>query len=399
MKKIKISSILNIALITPQLLSAAGIWLYEGATPEMGTAGAGRGALSNSASTSLYNPAGMTRLKKSQIMVGIQPMYVDSHFKGDATKLNGQEESGGNGGNAGGWIPSGAIYYVYSYSDDLKFGISSASYFGLGLSFDDDWKGRNFVTSASMMTLAVSPTMAYKINDQFSIGLGANILYAKLNQTLRRRTNNEEFELDSTDTGYGYNLSLMYEPTKNTRFGLTYASKVDFEFKDVGLGDDADMKMSMPQSITLSGFHQLNNNWAILSSLGWQEWSKFGKTDIVLNNQTVVYNRHFDNTWHISLGTHYKYSQPLTLMAGIAYDSSPVKDKYRTIDMPLDRQIRYSIGGTYEFSKKTTMGLAYELMDSGEAKVDQDGPLNSNLNGSFETNYVHIFNINVNYKF
>ena len=43
--------------------------------------------------------------------------------------------------------------------------------------------------------------------------------------------------------------------------------------------------------------------------------------------------------------------------------------------------------------------LTIELMDTGKAKVDQDGPANSNISGEFDTNYVHIFNINMNYKF
>jgi len=399
MKKIKLSATLSAMLLIPQILSGAGIWLYEGGTPEMGTAGAGRGAIANSASVSLYNPAGMTQLDHSEIMVGFQPMYIDSRFSGEATTLIGKRETGDNGGNAGGFMPAGGIYYVYSYSEKLKFGLSTTSYFGLGLDFDDDWKGRHFVTEASMMTLALSPTVAYKITNTLSIGMGANILYGKLNQTVAKRISEEKFELDSSDTGYGFNLSLLYAPTNTTRFGLTYASKVEFEFKDVGPKDNADMQMSIPQSLSLSTYHQFNNKWSILSSIGWQQYSEFGKTQIVLNHQTIEYNRNFDDTWHISLGTHYQYSKPLTLMAGVAYDSSAVEDKYRTVDMPMDRQLRYALGGTYSFSDKTTLGMAYELMDSGKAKVDQEGTGESSLKGEFSTNYVHIFNINVNYKF
>lgn len=40
---------------------AGGIWLYEMATPDQGTAAAGRAALAVDASTAWLNPAGMTR--------------------------------------------------------------------------------------------------------------------------------------------------------------------------------------------------------------------------------------------------------------------------------------------------------------------------------------------------
>jgi long-chain fatty acid transport protein len=50
---------------------AAGIWLSENGTAGMGTATAGRVALANDASTAFNNPAGMTRLDRSQLQIGL----------------------------------------------------------------------------------------------------------------------------------------------------------------------------------------------------------------------------------------------------------------------------------------------------------------------------------------
>ena len=44
---------------------AAGLWVYEMANPDMGTASVGRGATAADASVSLFNPAGMTKLDRS----------------------------------------------------------------------------------------------------------------------------------------------------------------------------------------------------------------------------------------------------------------------------------------------------------------------------------------------
>src|SRR5512132_3268885 len=89
---------------------AGGLFLYEMATPDLGTASAGRAAAADNAATAFGNPAGMTRLDQSQMLVGIQPAYGESHFdKGNDTTV-----SGGNGGNALGFIPGLGGYYVYS---------------------------------------------------------------------------------------------------------------------------------------------------------------------------------------------------------------------------------------------------------------------------------------------
>jgi long-chain fatty acid transport protein len=57
-----------------------GVWLYEGGTPDLGTAGAGRAALAADASTAGANPAGMTHLDRSQMLAAVQGLYVNSRF-------------------------------------------------------------------------------------------------------------------------------------------------------------------------------------------------------------------------------------------------------------------------------------------------------------------------------
>jgi long-chain fatty acid transport protein len=55
---------------------AAGLWLYEGGTPDLGTAAAGRAAAAADASTVVGNPAGMTRLERSQMLAAVQGLYI-----------------------------------------------------------------------------------------------------------------------------------------------------------------------------------------------------------------------------------------------------------------------------------------------------------------------------------
>ena len=102
---------------------AGGAWLYEGGTPDVGTAAAGRAALASDASTTFGNPAGMTRLDRSQVHLGIVPFFYQAFFAvGRETTVD-----GGGGGNAGGfsplpswggWLPGSGAYGVYSLSPD-----------------------------------------------------------------------------------------------------------------------------------------------------------------------------------------------------------------------------------------------------------------------------------------
>ena len=156
---------------------AGGLFLYEMGTPDLGTASAGRAAAADNAATAFGNPAGMTRLDQSQMLVGIQPAYGISHFdKGNDTTV-----AGGNGGNALGFIPGLGGYFVYSATPDLKFGFSLGSDFGLSAQYESTWSGRYYGTKSELITLGAFPVAAYRVNDWLSIGGGAQILYGRLN--------------------------------------------------------------------------------------------------------------------------------------------------------------------------------------------------------------------------
>ena len=310
---------------------AAGLWLYEQGMPDLGTAAAGRAALAESAATAGGNPAGMTRLKQSQLLLGVQPMFVDAKFETETSSFG-----GGDGGNSGGWVPAGGLHYVHSVSDDLKLGLSAASYFGLGLDFGDDWAGRYYITEGDLLTFAVQPSVGYRVNEQLSIGVGANIVYSSLDQ--KAAINNVlgalpdgQLKLDEDDIGYGFSLSTLYEFSAGTRVGLAYQSQVDIEFDDVisanGLGpllraalaasglldSSVDMEMTLPQQLMLSGYHQVNDKLAIVANLGWQDWSVFGKTDISVTSsatKSFTTDRNYDDTWHMAIGARYRLSPP-----------------------------------------------------------------------------------------
>ena len=61
------------ALLIASSAQAGGLYLYELGTPDVGAAAAGWAARAQDASTVFTNPAGMTRLEKSELLVGVQP--------------------------------------------------------------------------------------------------------------------------------------------------------------------------------------------------------------------------------------------------------------------------------------------------------------------------------------
>lgn len=79
--------------------------------------------------------------------------------------------------------------------------------------------------------------MAYKANDALSLAVGIN--FAKADVEFNQAAPNPggptrpdgSGTLEGDATGWGYNLGLMYQVSKDTRVGLSYRSKIKFDLE------------------------------------------------------------------------------------------------------------------------------------------------------------------------
>jgi long-chain fatty acid transport protein len=400
---------------------AGGVILYEVGTPEVGLASAGWAARAEDAATILTNPAGMTRLKKNDLMLGMQALYADMGFvpNGDTTT------TGGDGGNPIGWFPGGGLFYVNPTSDRLRLGVAVTGNFGLGLDYEDDWVGRYYVQDATLIGLSVMPAIAWKVNDEFSIGMALNATYGVLQNTVAVNNVADELpdgsmKLEDATWGFGANLGVLYEPNAGTRFGLTYTSPVrlDFgdvpEFKNLGSGmqlalgaagllsAQIDLSMMVPQTVMTSFVRDLNDRWSLLGNVGWQDWSAFGKVDVQVGSAdptSLTVDQNFQDTWHAAFGARVKTGSPWSVSFGAAYDSSCVEDADRSPALPLGTAWRLGVGGRRAMSGSLDLGIAYELAWGGSLPVDQQrGPLAGRLAGSYEDTAMHFLTASLRWR-
>jgi long-chain fatty acid transport protein len=391
--------------------------LYEFGTPEVGLAAAGWAARAQDPSTIATNPAGMTRLADDQFMMGVQALYADLEFSTNTNTTN----TGGGGGNPVEWFPGGSAFGVHSISPDWKLGLGLYGNFGSTLDYDDDWAGRYFVQDTTLIGFTISPALAYRVNDKFSVGVALNAMYGVFKYDVA--VNNQsplagdgKMEIEDEEWGYGASVGVLFSPAPGTRLGLTYTSKVDLDFSDEPkfknlapvfdslLGDirELDLSMTVPQTVMASFYHELNPRWALLGNLGWQDWSEFGKVGVEVTSTTsrdVTADRNYEDTWHVALGAQYRLSDPWLLSFGMAYDSSAVEDEDRTADVPMGEAWHFSFGGQYKWKKNLDVGLAYTFIWAGDMDLDQERPLPGRLAGSYEDTNFHFFATHLRWRF
>src|SRR5215831_1433012 len=407
---------------------AGGIYVYELGTPDLGTAAAGRAASAQDASTVVGNPAGMTRLDHSELTTSLYTILPSLQFRHEP----GTTVSGGNGFNAGVSIPShssasipipaGGFFYAHSLSPDLKLGVGFGSGFGAGLQYGKEWAGRYYVQKSQLLSFTLNPGAAYRVSDWLSVGAGFSVTYALLSQTaavnnVLDRLPDGRLKFKGDDFGFGGNAGLLLEPSPRTRVGLTYRSPVDFSYTDtlkltnVGPGlrrlldKNVELGQTAPQTVMLSGYHELTDLLAVMGNFGWQNWKEFGQVDVTISSdtasQSLVGDAHFHDTWHGAIGMQYRIASSMLLSAGFAYDSSPMSKFHRTPVLPLDRNLRFGTGLQYVMGETTTVGLAYEFLDGGSADIAnlRRGPLAGTLQGHYSTNYINFVSLNMVRRF
>ena len=378
---------------------SGGLALPEDGAPINGTAQAGSAAVARDAQTAWLNPAGMTRLESREVMLSLQPLNLGFTFQPAADN----EQPGTDGGNQGGWVPGGALFYAAPVNDKLAWGLSVTSPSGLVLDPDDDWTGRYFMTKTAFVALNIEPSVGVALGEDWAIGGGIDIQYASLKQEIAVNRPLDQPDgrvtIDGDSWRVGASLSLLWEPSENSRLGLRYRSPMAHELSGdmTALGDrPVSTDLTIPQNLTLSWFQPISPVVSLLFDIGWQNWASFDKTIITVdgeNDRQFEIPRDFKDTWTVSGGVHWRTSPSWLLMAGAGYTSAAVADDKRTPDMPVDEQIRAALGVEYEFDPRWRVGFNYTYLWLGNNAVDdQATPLTGRVVGNYDAK-AHIIGI------
>ena len=402
----KISSGLALCACLSSQVQAGGLWLNEFGDPSGGRGSAGAVAGVDDASTILHNPAGMTRLKGGNLLLSVGYAAPDIKFDLESST---PELGDNDGGNAGAGVPTGTSFYVNDLnSERWSAGISMAALSGAGLDYNKKWAGRYQVQNTALVIIALAPGVAYKLTDKLSLGATAQLWYGALKMDVAipnplppGNRPDGQAAIDGDDFDVGFTVGLMYELSPQTRFGINYQSEIetshdsDLEISPIGLDLKAELNIPLAQLLRFGFHHDLNDTWGLDFTGGWDDWSTFDHVLINLDSGLGgSINQGWKDTWHIAGGFQYHYSPATTLAAGISYDTSPQTDGRRTPDLPVDEQLRYSVGFIHDVRNDFTVGAYLNYVDLGDGRIENPG-----YTGEFGSNSLLQVSMNFSWKF
>ncbi len=121
--------------------------------------------------------------------------------------------------------------------------------------------------------------------------------------------------------------------------------------------------LTSPDELTFSVRHALTNQFTVLGTAEWQNWSRIGNVSVLVVIALAGHARRLTLitvTGGISrLARNMPTAHRFMLRTGVNYEISPIDNSDRNILIPDSNRIGVSVGGSYKYSDRVTVDLAY----------------------------------------
>ena len=342
--KSNVKLITAFAVLSTSLHATNGDHLIGIGAKSLGMAGTGI-AISHGAESALANPALITAVKGKEISFGGTMFMPDVE-----TDL----------GAGDGYVQSDADFSVIpavslamKSTDNFYWGVGMWGTAGMGVDYRGTNTNNEMVTNLQLMQFGLP--LAYTDNG-FSIGITPILQYGALDMSYIGSTTKgvaQDLALGYT-VGAAYNVSdvtlgLVYKsPIK-----MTYDGQISLAAGGFGLGgftDDleqpsemgAGIAYAMGRSVIALDYKRINwENAAGYKDFGWKDQDVF-----------AIGYQHSQDAW--------------VIRAGYNYAKSPIVEHVETnvnmlnlLGFPATVESHYALGGSYMFTKKTSVDVAY----------------------------------------
>ena len=438
--------------ISSELLSTRS--LGEGAT---GVAG-----VQNDPTVGYTNPAAMTAMAGTQAAIDL------TYVNGSPTFTNGTTSPGGLGslytqghqGDVSGaratsvFVPDFAVTTQF-LNGRLAAGLAVVSPYGMETHFDGDSPIRYAATDARLRIIDITPSVAYKVCDGFSIGVGADY-YDTLEGQLDKKVDvkvlnygaalqggappriaagfatgpDANSQLAATGDGWGYHLGTTIRPNEHHQLGVVYHSSVKMGLSGnvqltglsglvagpQGFGGSnftasASAPIYMPQNVQIGYAYMPDDRWQFEADAAWYDFGAFKQLGIVYSgltaNQSGVLNNPAANpqmfnprkTLNFALGANYKANDALQLRGGAYYEAASLPES--TFDPAFVDLPRYglAIGASYAITKSLSLDGAYNAVFMHGRSINMPDPIGGGqgYTGNFNS-FVNLVSASLTYR-
>jgi long-chain fatty acid transport protein len=379
--------------------------------------GTGLAASADSAQTASSNPAGIARFSHRAMDADVLWLTSESKWKSGFSGTGGESTTRNSSDLV---VPRFAI--IQPVNDRFT---TSFTFLGTGISDDlGDWPGRYFIQSYDSIFVSAFPSLAYRIDQRLSVAASAAITYSSFEQERAVRNifdpgfgdGRSRLEADSVEVGFG--LSVLYQSSERTRWGMTYSSEInpsrdaDNELSGIGpnteavmqrlgiLDADLNIQSTMPASAVAGLYHEFANDGAVTADLVWIDFSDFRLSEFYFNGESFTRSDPaYDDIYALSASYNWPVGERWMLGVGGFVTNEMIDDDERSMTLRLDALWSLGLAAEWRWTEARSVKLSLSYLGMDDAPVSTpDIPSFGSLDGRFTRRDTLIFQVGVSWN-
>ena len=417
----------------PSPLFAVGSSGFENASYSAKTLAEGNAVIARpqDASTTSFNPAGLTELEGIQLNGGTQLYNLRIFHRNNRTGDHNQNN------NKLLVIPTFALSANPGklLGDRFAFGLAVNSPFGLSTSFPSIGMGRYTGWKNYLKMVGTTMAGAVKLNDKLSVGAGATsywayaygqyLNYPNANILGAPGTRDGRAWLNTDGFGWGWNFGILAKPKEKHHLAFSFRSKADVDVHGQVKIDDlvaglaqgydtaphfvsgAHSQLHLPQNFTWGYAYIPSDQWSAEFDFGLTGWSIFKDQDYEFdrNNATLrglgTIPRDYNDTFSYNMGGHYQVNPKTDLQGGFFFYQEAAPKKHVDNFLPDTNRFGWTFGTSYNITDRLRFDLAYIFIlyatrHISNPQIPAKG--GENIDGRY-TSILHGAFVSLNYQF
>ncbi len=376
-----------------------------------------------------YNAAGITQLPGFNVMGGASFIAPYGSIETKSTLTGSHRTST----KPQVWVPPHA-YATYQLNDDWWFGAGFFTRFGLGNTYSEDWRGRYNLYTVGLQSTSFVPTIAYKINDMFSVAAGLEVMYMSMYQGAKvptmsitpaglDRTDNDIF-LEGSGVGFGYHLAVHAKFNEQWSAGLAYKSQVKQHITGTaeyarqntnnlipgvpsGFDTSVNGTIYLPDSLSFGIAYKPLDNLSFEVGTVWTRWSNFKNLNMYFDDPSGYDSKNeklWKDGWNFNVSVEYEPYDWLALRAGYWHETAVTNERYADFLMPTNGRDVMTLGVGFKWDN-WTVDLAYAhlwIYPSNYDRTNSNGIRNqlTGITGGYSDNVgADIYSFSIGYTF